>query len=575
MAKSCGIHISQRRWAVVVLDGNAKKHRLVHQRVGAIPISDDPVGATARELKEALKGVKVPAENIGLAIESGLASYRTLSLPFDDEAKIEDVIKFEVESDLPQWDIDDVIVDFLPLHTTPGVESTLLVTAVPKQRLQTRLGACERAGFEAYEAELDTTALFNAAHVAGLLKPDCAQVLVHVGDGSTSVVVVDGGKLHGMRSIHTGALPGSAPQEAKAAEAPVGEALPAEAEPQAVLDPAEAERHRVGAALRIRRELARTLSGSPTEHPFEGIYVTGLQLPELYAEPIVDVPIRPFSGLPGESDGVGECAVAYGVAVRRIGGGVLKGTLRREELSYTGKFERLELPLAVFGMLLLTLLWVVLVVVNRQILWRGEGKPGTDPGDLQLWLEASNEYMLPDPAGDWAGRLRTPPAHIVEYAKKAEQGGDAERTKMQELRNIENLLTIEIDKVKRQLGQISEVVQPQSALEAMTTVLALIDRNKEDFGRVGLRGLTADTQESRSGQDAYVVVKLDIDFFAENDVQATKNYNALQTALEAQPWCREFERKPNKTLDDNKGIYVEAMTIQVDTTKIPKLAEGA
>src|SRR6188768_2355190 len=111
MAKSCGIYIGLHRWAVVVLEGNAKKHHLILQERGTIPGGDDPITATARELREVAKKIKVHSENIGLAIDSGLASYRTLTLPFDDPSKIEDVIKFEVESDLPQWDIDDVIVD--------------------------------------------------------------------------------------------------------------------------------------------------------------------------------------------------------------------------------------------------------------------------------------------------------------------------------------------------------------------------------------------------------------------------------------------------------------------------------
>jgi hypothetical protein len=574
MAKSCGIHIAQHRWALVVLEGTAKKHKLILQAEGPIPASDDPIQATAGELREVAKKVKVPGENIGLAVDSSLAAYRTLSLPFDDESKIEDVIKFEVESDLPQWDIDDVIVDFLTLHTTPGVESTLLVTALPKERLEARIRACERAGLEPYEAELDTTALFNAAHAMGMLHPESAQVLVQVGDASTSVVVVDGGKLHGMRSIHTGAAPGAPP--AAQGEAPAEGEEPAPAAEVAPADPAVEAARRAGAAARIRRELARTISGAATDHPIEGVFVTGVQLPELYTIPVLDVPVTPFKGLPGEGDDVGECAVAYGAALRRLGGGVLKGTLRREELRYTGKFERLELPLAVFGMLLLTCLWVQLVVINRQIAWRGEGNLARDQkGDLQLWLEASNAYLFPNPEDDYPGRLKSPPAELVDYAKKAAAGEDTERTKMQQLKRIEQLLTIEIDKLKRDLGHTSTVPPPQSALQALTAVLALMDDEKDTIGRVALRQLSADTQRSTGTQDPYVLVKLDIDFFAENDVQATSNYNALEAALKAQPWCVDFEKKANKTLDDNKGIYIEGMEIHVDTTKLHAPEGGA
>ena len=579
MAKSCGIHIGQRRYAVVVLDGSAKKHTLVLQEEGEIPPGDDPIQATALALREVAKKIKVPGENIGLAIDSGLGAYRTLSLPFDDESKIEDVIKFEVESELPQWDIDEVIIDFLTLDSTPGVESTLLVTAVPKDRLEARIRACERAGLEPYEAELDTTALFNAAHACEMLHPDGAQVIVHVGDGSTSVVVVDGGHLAGMRSIHTGAtppmsVPARMPEDGEGDDDEFDEDAEVADEAPSI-DQEEVRRLRSAAANRIRRELARTLSAANTENPIEGIYVTGLQLPELYEGPILDVPVAPFVGLPGEGDDVGESAVAYGVALRQLGGGVLKGTLRREELRYSGKFERLELPFAVLSLLLLTTLWVHLIVIDKQILWRGEGNLAKGhKGDLQIWLEASNAFMLPIPEEDQEGRLTDPPENIAKYCAEAQAGEDSERNKMDELRRIDQLLTIEIETVKKQLGHISEVTQPQSALEAITTVLDVISNleNKDEV-RIGFRTVVADTAQTRSGNDPYVQVKLDLDFFGEDPLglDATQYYNHLANEMETYPWCTEFARKQSKVLEDGgKGISVEGITIQVNTTKIPK-----
>ena len=68
MAKSCGIHIAQHRWALVVLEGTAKKHKLILQAEGPIPAGDDPIQATAGELREVAKKVKVPGENSGLAV---------------------------------------------------------------------------------------------------------------------------------------------------------------------------------------------------------------------------------------------------------------------------------------------------------------------------------------------------------------------------------------------------------------------------------------------------------------------------------------------------------------------------
>jgi hypothetical protein len=303
-----------------------------------------------------------------------------------------------------------------------------------------------------------------------------------------------------------------------------------------------------------------------------------MQLPEIFAGPILDVPVEPFRAYPAEGSAsgddldVGECGVAYGAALRRLGGGVLKGTLRREELRFTGKFERLELPLAVLGMLLLTCLWVQFIVLDKQIIWRGEGKLPNQAGDMQIWLKASNGFMLPNPEEDYEGRLKNPPDEIESYARRAEAGEVRGTSKMGQLRTIERLLDTEIQRVKNELGQGSEAenMQPQSAFEALTAVLKLMDESREAIGRVAIRGLDADTQVARANTDPYVTVKLDVDFYAENDVVATRSYNNLQGAFEAQPWCLDFEGKKTSSLDGNRGIYLDGMEIQVDTRRIPK-----
>ena len=48
--------------------------------------------------------------------------------------------------------------------------------------------------------------MVNAALAAGVCPVDTAQILVHIGELSTSVVIMDGGKLREMRAIHLGAM---------------------------------------------------------------------------------------------------------------------------------------------------------------------------------------------------------------------------------------------------------------------------------------------------------------------------------------------------------------------------------
>ena len=142
MARTCGIRVGPRRYEMVVLDGSAKKHRIAAYKSGEFPQGgEDPMADAVRELESTIKELKVPVDAVGVAIDSGLAAFRTLKLPALDESKINDIIKFEVESQLPQWNIDDVVVDFMTLDKTEQ-ETQLLVTAVPKSALQRELDLC-------------------------------------------------------------------------------------------------------------------------------------------------------------------------------------------------------------------------------------------------------------------------------------------------------------------------------------------------------------------------------------------------------------------------------------------------
>src|SRR5690606_23348530 len=141
------------------------------------------------------------------------------------------------------------------------------------------------SGIEPLEVELETSAMVNAALASDLCTLDNAQVLVHVGELSTSVVVVDGRKVREMRAVRIGAM---AIEPAVAVE---GEAAPeAEDKPASPLeprDPDEAARRLEQAIKRIRRELGRTVSAARTLHPIEAIYVCGFELPGLVGSRIL------------------------------------------------------------------------------------------------------------------------------------------------------------------------------------------------------------------------------------------------------------------------------------------------
>lgn len=556
MARSCGIRLGPRRYEIVVLDGTARKHRIKAFKSAEFdPAAVDPVEEAVDALRAAIKELNVPKDNVGLVIDSGHAAFRHLTLPFDDPAKIEQIIKYEVESKLPQWNIDDVVVDYHVVDKA-GSESELLVTAIPKDDVRATLDVLEEAGVEPLEAELETTAMVNAAFAASLTNIESAQLLVHVGDVSTSVVLVDGAHVREMRVIHIGALTHDAPS----AHATDAEGEEADAVAASVLDPIEVARRTEQATKRIRRELGRTLSAARTRNPIDAIYVCGMELPGLVGSTVLDVPVYILDCFEEDGgqpvDGFGELVVAYGAAYRQLGGGQLTPSLRREELRYAGTWERIEFPLAVTSLLLVTLLGVVFILQTRKLEFQERHGYG-------YWLKGSNLFM----AGEGSrGRLHPVPEDIEQlvavYPPRAEPTTDVPA--MELLQRTNRMLRTAVSDLEKELGQDAEIKQPQSAFVGMQLVLSVLEPNAERW-RPSIRRLQATTEEEKAGQrPEQVQVAMNLVFFADDYQQAVVNLEAFQRELASQPWFISSPEISIQPLDGVGGCRVEGMRVWVN-----------
>ncbi|MCB9909919.1 MAG: pilus assembly protein PilM [Planctomycetes bacterium] len=557
-----------RRFELVVLDGSSKKHKITAYYAGEFePDVENPIAHAVELLKDAAKAHRIPKENLGLVIDSGSSAFRRIDLPFSDPAKLEQVIKFEIESELPQWNIDDVVIDFHILRESDH-GSDLLVTAVPKADVRAALKLCEKAGLEPLEVQLETSAMYNAATSANLCGPEDAQLLVHVGDLATSVVVVDGGKVQEMRVIHIGALTHELSLVGESAGEAGEGAEEDEAPKRAPIDPIEASRRVDQALQRIRRELGRTLSAATTAHPIEAIYVCGIEIPGLIGEPIMDLPVYVLDCFEADGgqpvDGFGQLVAAYGAAVTQLGGGVMKPRLRREELAFTGAWERMEFPLAVAAMLL-AMLGAAFFFMEKQKVTRLEES-------ARFWVNSSHNFLVgsrgkpekatmsppPDDVLKFVNRFRPSPGEPIDYQSPIENA-------------MGNTLAIVQDHVKRlkaDLGDSGAITQPQSAFHASLLVLKVLEENASKW-RTSIHKLSADYMEDRNKKDQSLVeVRMDIVFMAENASQATRNYEAFREALSKDhDWFVRLDEKPTKDLVTGEGIIIEGLTVGVNVSR--------
>ncbi|MFT7485789.1 MAG: hypothetical protein ACI9F9_001639, partial [Candidatus Paceibacteria bacterium] len=531
MAKVCGLRIGPRRFEIVVLDGSPKKPKIITTLAGEIPPDElDPIGAAAHAIKSTLRAYKIPTDSVRVVIESRSAAFRTVTLPITDISKVESVLKFEVESQLPQFNIDDVVVDFQIKETTAN-SSSLLVTAVPKSEVRSALELCEKAGFEPLEVELETTALVNSAIAANLCGIEEAYVLVHVGEESTAVCIIDGGKLREMRVIQTGAL----------AYTPHGE-VPAESEGEEGEEELPSIERGDEIVSRIRRELARTVSGARTVNELLGVHVCGFLLPGMIGEDILGVPVKELEACEiDEYEGevheeYDTAAIAYGAALGQMGGGVVNASLRREELRFSGALERIELPLAVMFLLITTFLGVRFMFLEKEY--------KAIQNNLTFILDSSVNYMIPDPKSGRPGSLEFPSERIVNYVKSTTgkvPGSDPVEIRVDPLRDrygqlmqIKTLLNSEQRELQKTLGNDTDLVLPQSALKGLTMVLDHLAQSGGKYGRVSFRMVAANFHSSPRDGDS-VTVTLEMCFFADSSTVATQNYEQWFADLEKEP----------------------------------------
>ena len=299
-----------------------------------------------------------------------------------------------------------------------------------------------------------------------------------------------------------------------------------------------------------------------------------MELPGLVGSTILDVPVYVLDCFDADSgqpvDGYGQLVAAYGGAFRQLGGGVMKPSLRREELRFTGTWERLEFPIALVALLAATLLGLIVILQRQEI------HHATYVGGLS-WLQSSNNFAVGNPKKNEGGRLRPP---IKALRDRAAQYEDSSKLPADGLDPIAELIAFdkalqeELIKVQREVGDIQEVEPPQSAFGALCCVLDVLEDNDAEW-RVAIRRVLAQNEPPRAGKDEHVRVTLDLTFFAADPVEASSHYAAFRAALQTKPWFIGYDERQTRTVEE-KGrepgeggiaLLIDAFPIQVDVRK--------
>jgi type IV pilus assembly protein PilM len=171
-------------------------------------IPADPANETARNaqisvaLREMLGelGIKGGAVNYAIAAQSVFA--RFVKLPAVEEEKIERIIAFEAQQNVP-FPIDEVVWDY-QLVGGGGAEEQIQVVlvAIKEDLLEGVNGAVEGAGLRTSIVDVATMALYNAFRYNYSDLPGCS-LLVDIGARTTNLLFIESGKIFS-RSVAIG-----------------------------------------------------------------------------------------------------------------------------------------------------------------------------------------------------------------------------------------------------------------------------------------------------------------------------------------------------------------------------------
>lgn len=363
MSRAVGIELTDSYVKLVSLDQAGKKHRIDHFH--RAPILDDPERPweerAAAALRDAVAAARIPRNRVFVSLESGEAILREVSLPFKNEDQIRKTVRYELESLVHNYTIEELVVcHYKTGETDKGTH--LLTAAVPKKVLEKYLKIFENAGIDPVAVDLDACAVYNAMHYAGAVDTDEPHLLIYGTPKFTKLILVEQRRPKAIRTIRFALpAPAKAPVRPEADfPAPPQEETPSEGMPVVVLEEGEGpafgrlDAETQGALIGIlAKEISRFLLASDADASPSHILLSGeFEDPQAAAllETTTRMPVRTFNLLEAIDPATStrpeaqsaRLAAPIGLALKGVGVDAVGMDFRQEEYLYRKKFDVLK-----------------------------------------------------------------------------------------------------------------------------------------------------------------------------------------------------------------------------------------
>ena len=370
MARSVGIELTPAHARILSLEQAGKTTSILQFYEapilpGETPWEDRAVAA----IKEACNVTKISKNRVVAAAESGDAILREVSLPFKGEDQIRKTVRFEMESLIHNYTIEQLIVSHYKTGETDKA-SLLLAAAVPKPVIEKRLKLFQSAGVDPIALDLDVAAVINAMLHAGAIATDEPLLLVHGTPKFTKLVFIEERRPRSIRTIRfsmggpaEAAAAAAVQTSAKAADAPTetGEVIPLVMVSESDTGEAPAfdelpPDHQSALIGILSKEISRFLLANASASSPAHILLSGDFEADGAAEMLESatrIPVKTVDLVqavsPGSKhiDASARIAVPLGLALKGVGIDAMGMDFRQEEFQYTKKFEALKTTLLV------------------------------------------------------------------------------------------------------------------------------------------------------------------------------------------------------------------------------------
>lgn len=183
-------------------------------RVVSVPTPSDSIKdhvvidheAVADAIKLALRVGKLHATSAIIGVAGGSVIVRNVRIPRMAEATLRKSIKFEAGRYVPS-SVEDSFIEFEILGDAAENQMDVLIVASPREIVESRVQACEKAGLEVEVVDIDAFAMYRALIEANETSEfdEHTVAMVDIGATTTNVSVVSKGVFAMTRSIpHAG-----------------------------------------------------------------------------------------------------------------------------------------------------------------------------------------------------------------------------------------------------------------------------------------------------------------------------------------------------------------------------------